>query len=217
MKRINLKAFILVLSLGLFAFAITACNSKGEEILSIDKKVEPTLWLEKSNGEDQDTSELYAKHGESDVEKIAGNVLTGSHVGNYDGTQTLYLDSEQQLYYIETGKEKEKVGTDVMSWSYELLGRENTLFYITSENSLYMKKVGQDRSKLSNDVMEFKMAFDEKSIYILGEDNELSNVEIEKESETKIASDVISFTVAKNGLIYTDTDGSSVTKHFHGC
>ena len=206
MKKINLKAFILVILLALFAFATTACNSKGEKVLPTVKKVQPTLWLEKSNGEDQDTSELYAKHGTSDVEKIAGNVLTGSHVGNHDGTKSLYLDSEFQLYYVETGKEKEKVGTDVMPWSYELLGKENILFYLTSENGLYMKKLGQDRTKLANGVMQFQMALDEKAIYILGEDNELKRVEIKDETETKIASDVMSFTVAKNGVIYTDTD-----------
>ncbi|WP_428909681.1 TcaA NTF2-like domain-containing protein [Niallia sp. Krafla_26] len=117
---------------------------------------------------------------------------------------------------MEKGKEKEKIGSDVSEWSYSFSSDGSKVFYLTTDSSLYMKKAGEDRTKLASDVYEYKLAADEESIYVLDAENELSTITFKDETETEVASDVISFTVSDHAIVYTNKDGMLYKVHAEG-
>jgi len=187
---------------------LSACGSGGKDASKADTKkgTEPVLWLVKTRGEDEYVGDLYVKYGKAEIEKIASDVVKGSQITSYDGNKVLFLDNEGQLYYAEKGKEKEKVGTDVSEWSYSFSSDGSMILYLTNDSGLYMKKAAEDRTKLASNVTEYQLDDNEESVYILDQESELSKITLEDEKETDVASDVISYTLTENGLIYTNED-----------
>lgn len=203
-----MKKVLFLLFLTSFILSLSACNTKST---SIESEVfessesnglkQPILWLIKKSSVDTTTSELYVKFGSEEIEKIAGDVITGSHLTYGNGQKILFLNNEFELYYIEKGKEKEKVGSDVQEYSYKFSQDGKSTFYLTTANELYMKKDEEDRTKLASNVYEFTHSTDNRSIYYLNSEGNLSSISLKDERETSIASDVESYNLCMDSLV----------------
>ncbi|WP_216830606.1 DUF5050 domain-containing protein [Alkalihalobacterium elongatum] len=198
--------FILILSLLLFACQQQEAVDSSIELQSdnAEEVIESTLWLVKGY-DDTNSGDLYVKYGELEIEKVASDVIIGSQLPFNLGEKVLYLDGEQNLYYIEKGKEKEKISSDVMYGTYEFSPNGTKVYYINEESGLYVAAFGNEKEKLASNVRSFLLTNEEGPIYVLKDDDKL--IKITDGQEKTIANDVMNFKLAEKGLIYTNNDG----------
>ncbi|SHJ34756.1 hypothetical protein SAMN02745751_02359 [Dethiosulfatibacter aminovorans DSM 17477] len=130
-----------------------------------------------------DEEELYAIDIKSDEkEKIATDVV--SIITSHNGTSIAYLDTDDILYVKETGKEKEKLATDVLKW--DLTGDGAVI--LNNDNELYIKRNrSEEKEHLADSIEDFLVVSNGTCLYYYNDNDEL--YVIEKDQEPRMIMD----------------------------
>lgn len=96
-------------------------------------------------------------------EKIDKEVL--SYKISNNGEKIIY-EKEEGLYLKVTGKEKEKIDSEIDLASYEIKKDFSTIYYI-KENTLYKKTEGTDKIKIDSDVEKIIKIYESGELYYI--------------------------------------------------
>ena len=186
------------------------CFSKDESTIA---------FLVKSRTKEKPTSDLYIQKIGQDKEKItsglAGDASTLSYKLSADASNIIFLDTEKNLYYWQTATDKEKLANDVKL--FNTYDNNNAYSYLNNDDVYYVK--------FSNDTEAQRISItDIGNLRIL--DNGLMAVftggynwekgygelysAVKGGDAVKIASNVKSFTIAKDNNLYYVNDESGL-------
>lgn len=108
-----------------------------------------------------------------------------SDVADFTGMNdkvVLYTDLDENIYFSEIGKDREKIGVDIVYWeSYD-----DFIVYQDEEDNLYLKKYGQEKELVSPDVEHFTMSYYGNEIAFVTKDDILKMRAIEGETITVV-------------------------------
>lgn len=129
--------------------------AKGVTTFDISKKGDCVSYL-------RGDSTLYW-HDLNDRKKIASDVTT-FHMSE-DGKTLLYLTEDEEAYYHILGEEKQKIDSEMISFSY-VSDDLNTVYYLKA-SELYKKTMGKEPVLLSSDVRQLVKIYESGEIYYL--------------------------------------------------
>lgn len=137
-----------------------------------------------------DEDELFLLDVKKDEkEKIASEVE--NTLFSSESTSVAYLDKDDNLYFKELNKEKEKISTDVDTWSFGY----NKIVILNNDGELFIKKSKEEKVKIASEIVDFSLPGD-GCLFYYNEDNELFSM-IDDNEPTMLVE-----TLEKNTEIY---------------
>lgn len=213
--KVNKKlALYLIL---LFVFVLAACSSDkagksesaaGEKGDRTKLEYQQALWMmkpAKESSSEYNLGTFYVKYGNEEPAKISDNVIDGSHLPFYDNSKALYLDSENNLYLYEKGKDKVKIGSEVGYQGYMFSDDGSNIYYLNHDYDLYVKEADKEKSKLASNVLDYKILEDDQLIYYIDNENNLYKSDFAGD-KTKLVSDAYELHVTSDNTVYFQND-----------
>lgn len=110
-----------------------------------------------------------------------------------------YKDQDSNLYAKYSGKDKEKIGNDVVKWGVS----KNGVVYLSKDKDLYTGEYGREKEKIDCDVIIFVIGYYGNSFAYYNKNNELS-LKINGENTQKIIYDLNKYIKVyfENTLLY---------------
>lgn len=197
----SLKTLLLVIVILL----LSACMNKS--LYDIDRNT--ILFLEKTiNNEKQ----LFVQFGGGEIVDVTNDFIRDLYKSNKTNDKFLYQDNDFDLYLVEKGKEKVKVGSDIEGTYNYHLTIDGKVIYLDRDEELILVTTNQKQIELADDVFDYHLSLDEKYVSFVNNDEQLFIVMLDDQRKIEVSSDVFliehMYTGTDNYVYYIKNDFS---------
>ncbi|BDH61794.1 hypothetical protein MTP04_19240 [Lysinibacillus sp. PLM2] len=193
------------LLLAIFILLLSACMNKS--LYDIDRNT--ILFLEKTIN---DENILFVQFGGGEIEEVTNDFIKDSYKSNRINDKFLYQDSDFDLYLVEKGKEKLKVGSDIEGTYNYHVTNDGKVIYLDRDEELILVTTDQKQIELSDDVFDYYLSIDEKYVSFVNKDEQLFIVMLDDQRKIEVSSDVFliehMYTGTDNYVYYIKNDFS---------
>lgn len=149
--------------------------------------------------------DLYIIDRSRETEKIASSVKDFDLIDS--NLYYLGYDGDLNVYNVQSRQES-AIGTDISD--FKLLNTDGDLTYLNDDSMLFYKKNGEEPIRISSKEVNpsFISQLDDNFVYIAKEDEDqvLYQTSIDGGEPLKIATDVLSYTIHKDNIVYLTFD-----------
>lgn len=157
------------------------------------------LYIDKNN-------ELYMKEAEKEKERLSKDVVRQSVAVSEDESTIAFLTSPTaetygDLYVIATGKEKEKVASNVSRGEYVVSVKGDLIVYVNRDQELYVRRLEMPESeKITAEVIDYKVSDNGNTLVYYKNDRSIGYRQLNDKGNASVTNNgSIFFNVSSNG------------------